>query len=89
MPAAIARAVAQGARVVLFTDIWGSPIERRAEPCLRAAVRAPSGSDSTLALNLLVEALIAEVQRRRPGSSAARIAALERMVGASAIFGSD
>ena len=82
-------AVAQGARVVLFTDIWGSPIERSAEACLRAAVEAPSSWDSTLALNLLVEALIAEVQRRRPGSSAARIAALERMVGASAIFGSD
>lgn len=79
-------AVAQGASIVLFTDVWGSPIERSAAACLRAAVEAPSSWDSTLALNLLVEALIAEVQRRRSASSAARIAALERMIGASAIF---
>lgn len=79
-------AVAQGADIVLFTDLWGSPIERHATHCFRAAVEVPSSWDSTLALNVLVEALIAEIQSRRSGSSAERIATLERMIGESRIF---
>lgn len=79
-------AMAQGAEIVLLTDAWGSPIERHATLCFRAAVEVPSSWDSPLALNVLVEALIAEVQRRRSASSAARIAALERMIGDSNLF---
>lgn len=82
-------AVAQGARVVLFTDVWGSPIERKAAFCFRAAVEAPSSWDSTLAMNFLIEALIAEVQSRRSDSSAQRISALEKAIGESKIFRSD
>ncbi|SEN52790.1 transcriptional regulator, RpiR family [Palleronia salina] len=76
----------QGAEIVLFTDIWGSPIERHADHTFRAMVEVPSAWDSTLALNLLIEALIAEVQARRSDSSAQRIAALEDMIGESRIF---
>lgn len=76
----------QGADVILFTDAWGSPIERHAGWTFRATVEAPSSWDSTLAINLLIEALIAEVQHRRADSSAERIAALERMIGQSRIF---
>ena len=81
-----ALAVAQGVALVLFTDVWGSPIEQHAEVCFRAAVEVPSSWDSTLAINLLVEALIAEVQSRRQESSADRISALEKTIGQSRIF---
>lgn len=80
-------AVQQGAEILLFTDAWGSPIEQHATVCLRAAVEVPSSWDSTLAINFLVESLIAEVQSRRSRSSAERISALERMIGESKIFG--
>ncbi|WP_375262811.1 MurR/RpiR family transcriptional regulator [Palleronia sp.] len=79
-------AVAQGVTILLFTDIWGSPIERHATVCFRAAVEVPSSWDSTLAINLLVEALIADAQSRLTDSSADRISALEKMIGESRIF---
>ena len=79
-------ATGQGANIVLFTDAWGSPIERCATHTFRAMVEVPSAWDSTLAINFLIEALIAEVQNRRSAQSAERIAALENMIGASKIF---
>lgn len=77
--------VAQKASIVLFTDQWGSPIEKHALHCFRAMVEAPSSWDSTLAINFLVEALIAAIQQRSPSSD--RIATLEEMIGAQRIFG--
>lgn len=79
-------AVQQGANIVLFTDAWGSPIERCATHTLRAMVEVPSAWDSTLAISFLVEALVAEVQTRCSASSAERIATLEEMIGESRIF---
>lgn len=76
----------QGARIVLFTDQWGSPIERHAEVCFRAMVEAPSSWDSTLAVNFLIEALVADIQHRSSDGSARRIAALEEMIGETRIF---
>ncbi len=82
-------AVKQGATIVLFTDAWGSPIERHAQFCFRAMVEVPSSWDSTLAINFLIEALVAEVQSRSSDQSAERIAALEQMIGESRIFRSN
>ena len=82
-------AVAQGASIVLFTDAWGSPIENYARFCFRAMVEVPSSWDSTLAINFLIEALVAEVQSRSSVQSADRIAALEQMIGESRIFRSN
>lgn len=76
----------QGARIVLFTDQWGSPIERHAQYCFRAMVEAPSSWDSTLAITFLIETLVAEVQRRSATSSAERIALMEEMIGETRIF---
>ncbi|MGC0224211.1 MurR/RpiR family transcriptional regulator [Pseudooceanicola nitratireducens] len=79
-------AVEQGARIVLFTDAWGSPIEKVAAYTFRSMVEVPSSWDSTLAINFLIEALVAEIQRLGPDQSAERIAALENMLGESRIF---
>lgn len=76
--------VEQGGNIVLFTDQWGSPIEAHASHCFRSMVEAPSSWDSTLAINFLIEALVAGIQAR--SSSTDRIAALEKMIGASRIF---
>ena len=81
--------VGQGANIVLFTDQWGSPIEKYAAHCFRAMVEVPSAWDSTLAINFLVEALIADIQSRSSDSSAERIAAMEDMIGESRIFRSN
>jgi DNA-binding MurR/RpiR family transcriptional regulator len=82
-------AVKQGATIVLFTDAWGSPIEKHARHCFRAMVEVPSSWDSTLAINFLIEALVADVQSRSSDQSAERIAALEQMIGESRIFRSN
>lgn len=81
--------VGQGTNIVLFTDHWGSPIEKYAAHCFRAMVEVPSAWDSTLAINFLVEALVAEIQRRSSDSSSDRIAAMEEMIGESRIFRSN
>lgn len=76
----------RGATIVLFTDQWGSPISNKADHVLNALVEVPSSWDSTVAINLIVEALVAEVQRRRWGAAKERIEALEDMFKATRIF---
>ena len=79
--------VDRGANIVLFTDQWGSPIERYATCCFRSRVEVPSSWDSTLAINFLIEALVADIQSRC--DSADRISELEEMIGESRIFRSN
>ncbi|MGJ8543854.1 MAG: MurR/RpiR family transcriptional regulator [Sulfitobacter sp.] len=79
-------AVSQGAKIILFTDQWGSPIERFSTKCFRAMVEAPSSWDSTIAINLIVESLIAQVQKLSPKSSAERISRMEQVIGETNIF---
>jgi len=74
------------ATIVLFTDQWGSPISRIATHVVNAMVEVPSSWDSTIAVNLIVEALIAEVQSRRWEKAKDRIADLEKMFQATRIF---
>ena len=79
-------AASQGVKIVLFTDQWGSPIERIAHSCFRSMVEAPSSWDSTIAINLLIDALIAQIQILRPEQSSERIKEMERMIGVAEIF---
>lgn len=76
----------RGAVIVLFTDQWGSPIARIADHVVNAMVEVPSSWDSTLGINLIVEALIAEVQTRRWDKAKHRIEALEEMFRATRMF---
>lgn len=73
-------------QVLLFTDQWGSPIENDADICFRAPVQAPSSWDSMVALNFLVEALVAQIQRIAPDQTAARITQIESLIDESGIF---
>ncbi len=79
-------AQAREASVVLFTDQWGSPITKLAGQVVRAAVDVPSSWDSTLGINLVVEALIAEVQSRRKSEAQSRIDDLETMLKTTRLF---
>ena len=75
-----ASAADQGARIILFTDTWGSPIKSFAEKVVSVAIEAPSSWDSTLGLTLAIEALVAETQDRRKIASQDRIEALEELL---------
>ncbi len=72
-------ASARGARVVLVTDQWLSPIARVAAHLLPARVVVPSVLDSSAALLALGEALLAEVTRRDWAHSRRRMRDLERL----------
>jgi DNA-binding MurR/RpiR family transcriptional regulator len=76
----------RGALVILFTDHWGSPIARIANHSFNALVEAPSSWDSTIAIVLIVEALIAEVQTARWDSAKERIEELESLFSSTRLF---
>lgn len=79
-------AQARGCTVVLFTDQWGSPIGKVAHHVFNGLVEAPSSWDSTIALTLIVEALIAEVQGARFDQARDRIEELEAMFSSTRLF---
>jgi DNA-binding MurR/RpiR family transcriptional regulator len=76
----------RGAVIILFTDQWGSPISKIADHVVNAMIEVPSSWDSTIAINLIIEALIAEVQSRRWDAAKDRIEALEDMFKSTRIF---
>lgn len=76
----------RGVTVVLFTDQWGSPIGRCADYTFNGLVEAPSSWDSTMALQLIVETLIAEVQGARWEESKERVEELEAMFSSTRLF---
>lgn len=76
----------RGCTIVLFSDQWGSPIAKTADYCFNALVEAPSSWDSTIAIMLIVEALIAEIQTARWDDSKGRIEDLESMFSATKLF---
>lgn len=79
----------RGATIVLFTDQWGSPVSKQADHVVNAMVEVPSNWDSTVAINLVIEALVADVQRRRWDEAKDRIEALEDMFKATRTFRKD
>ncbi|MEQ9244330.1 MurR/RpiR family transcriptional regulator [Roseovarius indicus] len=76
----------RGVVIVLFTDQWGSPISKSADYVINALVEVPSSWDSTLGINLIVEALIAAIQTQRLEKARDRIEALEDMFRSTRIF---
>lgn len=73
------QAADRGARIVLFTDNWLSPIASRAEHILAARIKVPSSWDSVGAMVTLVEALIGALSNRNWNKLEGRIRTLEKM----------
>ena len=70
---------AKGAKLILFTDQWRSPIHQFADISMSNRIVAPSAWDSAATPLLLVETLISAVQNLTWGDTKARIEELEEM----------
>ena len=79
-------AASQGARIILFSDQWGSPIEKSAYKCFRIMVQAPSNWDSTIAINFLIESMIVQIQKHTKKRSSERIRKMEKVIGVTGIL---
>lgn len=76
----------KGARVILFTDQWRSPIHRIASHTFAARIAVPSAWDSGLPLLMLIECTIAAVQENLWETVKERSDALEEAFNASKLF---
>ncbi len=79
-------AAEQGAEVILITDQWVSPAATHARFRLSAHVEAPSAWDSTVALQVLVETLLAAVQSLTWDQTQSRMKRLEDIYTRSRFF---
>ena len=76
----------KGARIILFTDQWRSPIEKFSSYCFSARIVVPSAWDSTVELMLLVETFIAAVQELTWPQTRTRMEELEEMFDRTRLF---
>ncbi len=67
----------QGVKIILFTDQWRSPVSRFAEICISSRIVVPSAWDSSVVILLLLETMIAEVQKQTWDDTRHRIEDLE------------
>ena len=67
----------QGVKIILFTDQWRSPVSRFAELCFSSRIVVPSAWDSSVVILLLLETMIAEVQKQSWDDTRHRIEDLE------------
>ncbi len=77
---------ARGARIVLFTDQWRSPIHTLSDVCISSRIVAPSAWDSMAAPLLLVETVIAAVQGLLWEDTRRRMQSLEDMFDQTKLF---
>ena len=79
-------AAERGARIILFTDQWASPVATLADITFRNRIAVPSAWDSSVASTLLVEAMIAKVQEYDWSTTQERIEELEDMFDRTRFF---
>jgi len=79
-------AKARGARIVLFTDQWRSPVHRLADICFGSRIVVPSAWDSAAATLLLVETIISAVQDLNWQDTRSRMEALEETFDQTGLF---
>ncbi len=77
---------ARGARIVLFTDQWRSPVHRLADVSLTCRIIVPSAWDSAATTMLLVETMISAVQTLNWESTKDRMQELEEMFDSTKLF---
>jgi DNA-binding MurR/RpiR family transcriptional regulator len=69
----------RGANILLFTDQWLSPVARFARYVVAGRTPVPSAWDSSAALFVAVEAILAITTRKLGGAGAARMTAIEEL----------
>lgn len=79
-------AAEQGAEVVLVTDRWLSPAAAHARHVLPCQIEMPAAWDSTAAMLVVVEALLAQVQGRVPDQVQGRLNRLEDYFARTRVF---
>ncbi|WP_341367539.1 MurR/RpiR family transcriptional regulator [Yoonia sp. BS5-3] len=76
----------RGARIILMTDQWRSPIHQIAEVCFCNRIVAPSAWDSMATALLLLETMISAVQTLNWGETRERVEELEGMFDQTKLF---
>jgi DNA-binding MurR/RpiR family transcriptional regulator len=79
-------AAAAGVVIVLFTDIWQSPVASTARHVFEARIEAPSAWDSSVVTLFVVEALIEAVQSASWDETRERMTSLEGLFERSRLF---
>jgi DNA-binding MurR/RpiR family transcriptional regulator len=77
---------ARGAKIILFTDQWRSPVHRLADVCLTARIIVPSAWDSAATTLLLVESMISAVQTLNWDTTKDRMQDLEEIFDNTRLF---
>lgn len=76
----------RGATILLFTDQWRSPVATLSDITFSCRIEVPSAWDSSVALMLLSETLIAATQDRNWEETRSRMGALETLFDKSRTF---
>lgn len=76
----------RGAKIILFTDQWRSPIHTMSDVCFSSRIVVPSAWDSAATPLLLVESMISAVQARLWDSTRSRMESLEEMFDSTKLF---
>ena len=77
---------AKGARIILFTDQWRSPVHQFAEISFSSRIIVPSAWDSAVTPLLLLETMISTVQGLKWGDAKDRVEALEGIFDQTKLF---
>jgi DNA-binding MurR/RpiR family transcriptional regulator len=77
---------AKGARIILFTDQWRSPVHTLAQYCFSSRIVVPSAWDSIATTLLLVETVIASIQDVNWSDTKRRMEGLEEMFDQTKLF---
>lgn len=76
----------KGAKIILFTDQWRSPVHRLADICISSRIVVPSAWDSSTTILLLTETLISAVQDINWEDTKDRVEHLEEMFDRTKLF---
>ncbi len=79
-------AAEKGAKIILFTDQWRSPINKLADRSFASPIVVPSAWDSNVTHMLLLETVIADVQERTWPETRERMETLEVMFDRTRFF---
>ncbi len=76
----------RGAKIILVTDQWRSPVHQLADICLTNRIVVPSAWDSSATIMLLIETMISAIQTQNWDRTKRRIEDLEDMFDQTKLF---